>query len=146
VDNTGAFLEDRTMSAAMPPGRSRTTSSLHDLRARLTELHKMLLDDERDRYEATHGPVGSGPALLQLLLHHQQFAWLRSLSAMIATIDAAFDETEGPLDDAQIDGFFRAAHALLRSGGDSPFETNYRETLQRSPDIVMAHAAVVKLF
>jgi len=134
------------MSPAMPPGRSRTTSSLHDLRARLTRLHKMLLDDERDRYEVMHGPVASGPALLQLVLHHEQFAWLRSLSAMIATIDAAFDETEGPLPDDQVDGFFRAVHALLRSGGDSPFETKYRETLQRSPDVVMAHAAVVKLF
>ena len=71
---------------------------------------------------------------------------MRSLSAMIAAIDEAFDETEAPLDDTQVDGFFRAAHALLRSGGDSPFETKYRETLQRSPDVVMAHAAVVKLF
>ncbi len=133
------------MSPAMPSGRSRTTSSLRDLRARLTRLHKMLLDDERARYEVTHGPV-AGPALLQLVLHHEQFAWMRSLSAMIAAIDEAFDETEAPLDDITVDGFFRAAHALLRSGGDSPFETKYRETLQRSPDVVMAHAAVVKLF
>jgi hypothetical protein len=134
------------MSPAMPSGRSRTTSDLHALRARLTRLHKMLLDDERALYEAAHGPVASGPALLQLVLYHEQFAWLRALSGMIATIDAAFDETEGPLTDAQVEAFFRAAYALLRSGGDSPFETKYRETLQRSPDVVMAHAAVVKLF
>jgi hypothetical protein len=117
---------------------------LRDLRARLLQLHKLLLDDERDAYEAAYGPV-AGPELLQLVLRHEQFAWLRALSAMISTIDAALDEAEGALADADVDDFFGRARALLRSGGDSPFETRYREALQRSADVVMAHAAVVKL-
>ena len=58
---------------------------LRDLRTRLLQLHRLLLDDERGAYEATYGPVG-GPELLQLLLRHEQFAWLRSLSAMISAI------------------------------------------------------------
>lgn len=117
---------------------------LRDLRARLLQLHKLLLDDERDAYEAAYGPV-AGPELLQLVLRHEQFAWLRALSAMISTIDAALDEAEGALADADVDDFFGRARALLRSGGDGPFETRYREALQRSADVVMAHAAVVKL-
>lgn len=118
---------------------------LHDLRTRLLELHKLLLDDQRDAYEANYGPV-AGPELLQLVLRHEQFAWLRALSGMISTIDAALDEAEGALPRADVDGFFGRARDLLRSGGDGPFETRYREALQRSPDVVMAHAAVVKLF
>jgi hypothetical protein len=119
---------------------------LNDLRTRLLQLHKLLLDEERGAYEAVYGPVVSGPELLQLVLYHEHFAWLRSLSAMISTIDAALDETEGVLSDADAETFFRQARRLLRSGGDTPFETKYREALQRSPDVVMAHAAVVKVF
>jgi hypothetical protein len=118
---------------------------LSDLRTRLLELHKLLLDDQRGTYESTYGPV-TGPELLQLLLGHEQFAWLRSLSGMISTIDAAIDETEGGLTDSEVETFFDRTGALLRSGGDGPFATKYRDALQRSPDVVMAHAAVVRLF
>jgi hypothetical protein len=118
---------------------------LNDLRTRLVQLHKLLLDEEQGAYENAYGPVASGPELLQLALYHEQFAWLRSLSAMISVIDAALDETEGVLPDAEVETFFRRARELLRSGGSSPFETKYREALQRSADVVMAHAAVVKL-
>jgi len=119
---------------------------LSDLRTRLMQLHKLLLDEERRAYEAVYGPVTSGPALLQLVLHHEHFAWLRSLSAMISTIDAALDEAEGGLAEAEVESFLGRARGLLRSGGDTPFETKYREALQRSPDVVMAHAAVIKVF
>lgn len=115
---------------------------LHDLRSRLTRLHKTLLEEERTEYELTHGPVTSRPQLLGLLLHHEHFAWLRALSAMISAIDAALDE----MDDAEegTETFVEQARALLRSD-DGLFGTKYREALQRSPDVVMAHAAVVKL-
>jgi hypothetical protein len=119
---------------------------LRDLRARLLHLHKTLLDQERAAYEATHGRVASSHELLQLVLYHEEFAWLRALSAMLASIDAALDETEGPLSDADVEAFFRQTHTLLRSGGSSPFETRYRRALQHSADVVMAHAAVIKLF
>lgn len=119
---------------------------LNDLRTRLLQLHKLLLDEERSAYEATYGPVASGPELLRLVLDHEHFAWLRTLSAMIAAIDAALDDTEGGLSDAEVAAFFGQTRGLLRSGGDTPFETKYREALQRSPDVVMAHAAVIKVF
>ena len=119
--------------------------SLRDLRTRLLALHKMLLDEQRRAYEETYGPVASGGDLLRLVLQHEAFAWLRSLSEVISRMDEALDETDELLTDAQITTFFQEARALLRSGGSSPFETKYREALQRSPEIVMAHADVVKL-
>ena len=119
---------------------------LRDLRARLTQLHKTLLDEEHYAYETVHGPVTSGHELLHLVLSHEHFAWLRALSSMISTIDTALDEAEDEgLSEAEVEVFVRRARGLLRSGGDGSFETKYREALQRSPDVVMAHAAVVKL-
>jgi hypothetical protein len=122
-----------------------TTTHLHALRRGLLDLHKLLLDHQRDAYEASYGPVASGHAFLQLALHHEQFAWLRALSGMISRIDAALDEAEGELSDAEVRAFVSGARQLLRSGGDGPFETKYREALQRSPEVVMAHAAVVRI-
>jgi len=119
------------------------TTHLHALRRSLLDLHKLLLDDQRDAYEASYGPVVSGHAFLQLALHHEQFAWLRALSGMISRIDAALDE--GEVSEWEARAFVTGARDLLRSGADGPFETKYREALQRSPDVVMAHAAVVRL-
>ena len=121
------------------------TTRLQALRRSLLDLHKLLLDDQRDAYEASYGPVVSGHAFLQLALHHEQFAWLRALSGMISRIDAALDEAEGEMGEAEVRAFVTGARDLLRSGGDGPFETKYRDALQRSPDVVMAHAAVVRL-
>jgi len=124
----------------MEQGRGR----LRELNARLVRLHKTLLDFQRAAYEGAHGQVRSGE-LLELVLHHEQFLWLRSLSGVMARIDEALDEdpATAPLD---VDGFFRETSRLLRSGGSGPFETRYHAALQESPDVVMAHAQVVKMF
>jgi hypothetical protein len=124
----------------MEQGRGR----LQELNARLVRLHKTLLDFERAAYEGAHGQVRSGK-LLDLVLHHEQFVWLRSLSGVMARIDEALDEdpATAALD---VDGFFREASRLLRSGGNARFETRYHAALQESPEVVMAHADVVKMF
>jgi hypothetical protein len=87
-----------------------------------------------------HGAV-SAWELLQLLLHDEQFAWLRSLSSLMAEIDALVDADE-PVAAADAQRLMRHAHGLLSSGDRGPFQDKYREALQESPDIVMAHAGV----
>jgi len=118
------------------PGEDR----LRELRDRLLRLHAALLDRERRAWEAEHGPITSG-RFLQLLIHDDAFAWLRPLSGIIAAIEAALDEDELPAD---VEPFFREAQRLLRSGEAVAFATKYHAALQESPDIVMAHADVVK--
>ena len=117
-----------------------------DLRAlsdRLLALHGALLELERGAYEHTHGPTKPAQ-LLRLLLNDPHFAWLRPLSAIIAQIDEALDPRQ-PASDDDVAALFRAAQQLLRSGDDGVFQTKYRDVLQQSPEVVMAHAEVVKL-
>jgi hypothetical protein len=116
---------------------------LRELSARLLQLHTVLLGRERDAYEAWHGPTKSAQ-LLQLVLHDEQFAWLRALSTLITRIDAALDE-DALAAELSVDRFFRQTHQLLRAGGSGAFERKYVDALQESPDVVMAHAAVVKV-
>ena len=94
--------------------------------------------------EVSHGAVAAGD-LFRLVLDDPQFAWLRSLSALIARIDAAID-AEDALGSHDVDAAFREVYRLLKGGEGGDFRVKYHEALQRSPDVVMAHAAVSKLF
>lgn len=114
---------------------------LGDLRARLLALHAALLAGQRRDYEEQHGAT-TAAALLRLVIDHEDFAWLRTLSAVIARIDEALDAEEA---DGDIESFFRETQRLLRSGGSGAFDTKYHEALQRSPEVVMAHADVMKV-
>ena len=121
-------------------------SPLPDLRERLLALHKLLIDDEARAWQARHGREVSAQALFRLLLEDPDFAWLRALSGLASRIDAALDEPDDTMPAAaQERAFLEETRRLLRSEGHGPFETKYRDALQRSPDIVMAHAAVIKL-
>jgi hypothetical protein len=116
---------------------------LRDLSDRLLELHRVLLDRERLAYETRHGPVAAGD-LFRLVLDDPQFAWLRSLSALIARIDAAVDGDD-PLAPDDVDAAFREVYQLLKGDAGGEFRAKYHDALQRSPDVVMAHADVSKL-
>jgi hypothetical protein len=121
-------------------------NSLSDLRERLLALHKLLLNDEARAWQNRHGREASGHELFRLLLDDPQFAWLRALSGLVSRIDAALDDPDDAFPIAARErAFLEETRGLLRSEGQGPFETKYRDALQRLPDVVMAHAAVVKL-
>ena len=116
---------------------------LRDLSARVVRLHKVLLDRERRVHEARHGPTPPGE-LFRLVLHDEQFAWLRALSTMIARIDDRVDAEE-PIAKEDVAAVFGEAYRLLKSGGTGEFHDKYRTALQESPDVVMAHADVSRV-
>jgi hypothetical protein len=113
---------------------------LRELAARLVRLHSLLLDRERRAYERAHGHVGSHE-LLQLLLHDQFFAWLRSLSGLMARVDELIDAEE-PVSPTAAARLLRETHQLLKSGDRGAFQDKYRDALQESPDVVMVHAGI----
>jgi hypothetical protein len=116
---------------------------LRDLSARVVRLHKVLLDRERRVHEERHGPIPPAE-LFQLVLHDEQFAWLRSLSTLIARIDEMVD-AEDPISQEHGAAVFGEAYRLLKSGGSSGFSDKYRDALQESPDVVIAHAEVSRV-
>ncbi|ARV62957.1 hypothetical protein BZZ01_10240 [Nostocales cyanobacterium HT-58-2] len=103
-----------------------------------------MLKIERNTYEQVHGRVSSGE-LLQLVIHHEQFAWLRQLSMLVVQIDEMLQADEPvSLDDAH--SLIADARTLLTPQEDgNAFEKNYYNALQREPAAVLAHAEVTKL-
>jgi hypothetical protein len=122
-----------------------TRQRLTNMRRALLRLHKALLDDERLAYERVYGQV-TGGELLQLVINHEQFAWLHSISELIVSIDEMLDAEE-PMTSADAESLFTQARTLLKPSEDSTdFERKYYAALQRDPDIVLAHREVTKIF
>src|SRR3954469_8581452 len=71
-------------SAPMSPA---TAERLREIRLRLLDLHKALLDDSRAAYELDRGRIPSNATLLQLVINDPWFAWLRPLSELVVRID-----------------------------------------------------------
>lgn len=115
---------------------------LAEVRHGLLDLHKALLDAERERYERIHGKVTAGK-MLQLAFQDAQFAWLRSLSELIVRIDELLETREAS--DSDLANLLTTARALLATSGQSSnFAREYDAALEGDPHIAVLHGRVVR--
>src|SRR3954469_5410960 len=139
-----------TASAQPAPGpptplKDATRKTLVELRTRLLDLHKALLDDAKTAYEMDRGRIASSGALLQLVIHGPWFAWLHQVSELVVRIDemtvsdAKTTEPDARVVLGQVD------RLLLPSETGDTFARRYYEAIQRQPAVVLAHGAVRKL-
>ena len=124
--------------------RIRQHQHLRDLRNKLLRLHQVLLNTERITYEQVRGRVSSGE-LLQLVIEHEQFAWLHRISELVVQIDEILSADEPvSLDDVQ--NLIADTRTLIApSEVGNGFARKYYDALQREPAAVLAHAEVSKL-
>ena len=116
---------------------------LREVRVRLLHLHQTLLEIERKSFERTHDRVNSGE-LLQLVINHAQFAWLRMFSALVVQIDETLDADE-PITDADVINLIAGVRQLFTASENKEFSDKYQAALQQEPEVVMAHSALMKL-
>jgi hypothetical protein len=119
------------------------TALLREVRLKLLDLHQTLLEMERQSFERTHGRVNSGE-LLQLVINHEHFAWLRMISALVVQIDEMLDADE-PASAADMINLIAAARQLFAESEDQKFQRKYQAALQQEPEVVMAHSALMKV-
>ncbi|WP_189523419.1 hypothetical protein [Nostoc sp. PA-18-2419] len=124
--------------------RIRQHQYLRDLRNKLLYLHKMLLETERIAYEQVRGRVSS-TELLQLVIGHEQFAWLHRISEIVVQIDEMLtaDEPIALNDMQKLIADVRTLIVPLETG--NTFERKYYNALQSEPAAVLAHAEISKL-
>ena len=120
---------------------------LRELRIRLLDLHKVLLEDARVAYEMDRARVGTNASLLQLVIHDPWFAWLHSLSGLVVRIDETLDpKISTPAAAADGAALLEEVDRLLTaSEAGNEFARRYFEALQRQPAVVLAHAAVKRV-
>ena len=129
-----------------PEATNEERTRLTEVRNGLLKLHKVLLDWERIRYERTNGRIEDMMKLLNLTINDPAFSWLRGLSALVVQIDERMEDRKVALSSATAKSLIAEAKLLLTpSQTGNEFQRNYYWALQETPDIVMAHSAMVKL-
>jgi hypothetical protein len=133
-------MEPAESSSMLP---DETLKHLGELRRKLLHLHKTLLEMERADFERDFGRLTSGE-LLQLVINHAQFGWLRQISALVVQIDEMLDAEEpATLNDVQ--NLVTQARSLFTLSADAVFREKYQAALQREPEVVIAHSEVTNL-
>ena len=112
---------------------STATSAL--LHTRLLDLHRQLLAVVKTEYERGSGSVAHPGELLQLVIGHPAFAWLRPLSKLLVDLD---DKDVVP--DAA--AARAATEALFREG---LFHDSYLPLVQSDPALSVEHGEVMRI-
>ncbi len=137
----------RGMKDHSAPFSGLPRESLSRIRDALVDLHKALLQSEREQYEAVFGPIASTQHFLSLVLNDGWFSWLRPLSALVAEIDDVLDEKESPVSSSLLLQYLASTRKLLQFNGseESGFGQQYLEALQRDPDVILSHATLTRV-
>ena len=123
---------------------------LVELRRLLLQLHKTLIDWQRNDYERIHGRLQT-TQLLNVMFNDPEFAWLRSMSGLIVRIDEALEpspRTASLPDESRAEGtgpLVAGARELIAPEPGSPYAQRYHAVLQELPEAVLAHRDLVTL-
>ena len=115
-------------------------ASLGEIRLRLLELHKALVDAERRAYERLHGRQPDN-AFLDVLLRDPSLAWLGALTTLIVRLDEALEEG-APAAPQDCAGAIRKL--LTPDAAGAEFNRNYERLTQQVPEILVAHGEVMR--
>lgn len=66
----------------------------HEIFKLLLDLHKFLLEGQKADYEKKYGSIANANQYFQLVVSHEDFDWLRKLSALIASFDEILESDE----------------------------------------------------
>ena len=122
-----------------------TRQKLKSLSSAFLRLHKVLLDAEKEKYEAKNGRIPNPNIYLSLVLDDPHFAWLRKISSLIALIDEAVS-IRRPAAESEARALLNEAKILLNfQDGEEEFNKKFQTALQENKDAVLNYNEVLKL-
>lgn len=120
----------------------RDRALLIEMRRLLLQLHKTLIDWQREDYEGQYGRLQT-TQLLQVIFNDPQFAWLRSMSGLIVSIDEALDVKSAAI--SETGPLVAKARELIAPEPGTAYAMRYHAALQELPEAVLAHRDLVQL-
>jgi hypothetical protein len=124
---------------------STSIQALRSARNGLLELHRSLIESEKQVFEKSTGQSVAPGTLLQLLTTDAWFEWLRPFSRLIARIDDAMFDKKQPIHPDQAAAFIKEITDLVSPGTqDRAFGETYRTALQRDPLVAASHGSLLK--
>lgn len=114
-------------------------------RKALLDLHRTLLfAQKRDREEIT-GQTMSPGEMLQAAVDDLHFSWLRQMSELIVALDEARSDEDDPA--AAVDAVLAKVRTMVTEPDQAHgFGARYVQVLQKHPEVVAAHRALVDSF
>ena len=126
----------------MPQESASTRESLQALSQSLLEIHTQILEVKRRSDPGLRGVPG-----MNRLIHDPEWAWLRSLSSLIADVDHRAASKE-PLTEAEFADFASRARGTVLGQGDrsdAVFLAQYRPLFQDNAALASAHGELKRL-
>jgi hypothetical protein len=104
-----------------------------------------MMEFERREFEAIFGRVNAGE-LLQLLINHAQFAWLRRMSEFVVLVDETLADKEFPMTDQNAEDYIGQARALFSpENPDLEFRERYQAVAEDDPEAFIKNGEIKKL-
>lgn len=114
------------------------------LRTALLALHRHLIELERRDYEKVHGRQSAGE-FLQVMAYAESMRWLEPLSRLIVMLDEALEPDNADAAEAPQVVARRVREMLkLEHSAEADFSGHYQRHFHTSPELAMAHAAVIR--
>jgi hypothetical protein len=109
-------------------------SKLQKLIKLLLELHKELLNIERRKYENKHGQILNNNDYFNLVVNHENFQWLRSLSQVVSLIDEEAEQEN--IDKERISKFLADLEEMMVEKSENDFSVRYQKEILDNENIV----------
>ena len=129
----------------MPLDVNSALQHLRNVRLKVLQLHKALLDSERVVYEQFHGRIQSTGEFFRLVIGHDWFSWLRPISQLIVQMDDVLNSKE-PVTIEAIDELLKETREMIQPAEEgTTLNKRYYYIIQRDSKIALMHADLKKL-
>ncbi len=109
----------------------------------LLHLHKALMDYQKTQFEQQSGLVQNPNHYYQLVLNDPSFAWLRTLSALVVSIDELLEKPEELTEQKQTEIGQYTKKLLTSTDVADTFAANYQAAVTASEPVRILHAQVL---
>jgi hypothetical protein len=99
----------------------------------LLDLHKALLGLQRKQYEKKNGQIQSNNDYFNIVVNHEDFKWLRSLSQVIALIDEEGEQEI--INEEKVSKFLVDLKKMISKKKSDDFSAHYQFAISEDKNI-----------
>ncbi len=127
------------------PSSDPAFQKLRELRPILLKSHKVLMDAEKDNYEALYGQIPNKGEYLRLVLNHDLFSWLRPISQFIVQIDEVLMSKQPQPVERADELMSEARHLLQDTEIGETFQARSEAIARQDPEMAALQQKVSEL-
>ena len=132
-----------SLSILNPMNTEEITTKLKSVRNQLLALHKTLLDHQKEEFEGNNHRITSPSQYFELVTTHREFAWLKTLSELIVSVDTLLDGKDFDSENA-LNMLAYTKKLISSEQPHNDFAEKYIRSLHQNPSVALAHAKLMQ--